>query len=419
MTKKRKPPKRAAVGDRVCEVKVSFDAAVPPETAKRFIGELRSELGARSQLAKEREAEARERFEERARRAGPPGDGFLVASHPSADPLREPRRPAPAPNNAVEAGRRDRCYAALPREQIGDLNKAYFTPADSDDALRCLRALRQAAWDVLDGPSPNEPSPTTRLARLHAAAQDADVVLLGGDYNSELRRAIVRMLTWVPRGPATKPLAKALIAAAKKHGWHAEHFDEPLFGSQAWSYPLLGVKEEARTFHGLIAAVCRAAGVDHDEVMRQFYRDRDAARRAEAERRARDRARKKSRAKVASFLRNKKIPLDKRVAKLDELLREKIASPMYKAQDLLDRTFASYLLDWLVTFYGGGIDPKTNSARIRALLAPFRAAARRERHRLRAGTDLRGAMGTRAETLVRDPKTNSTRIGKMLRKGNP
>jgi len=66
--KKRKPPKRVAAGD--------LDAAMPPETAKRFIGELRSELGAWSQLAKEREADARERFEERARRAGPPGESF-------------------------------------------------------------------------------------------------------------------------------------------------------------------------------------------------------------------------------------------------------------------------------------------------------------------------------------------------------
>jgi hypothetical protein len=149
--------------------------------------------------------------------------------------------------------------------------------------------------------------------------------------HSSIRKAIVSLLTWVPSyGPATEGLAKALVKAGRECEWVEkddktplkERFDAPIFGSQAWSYLLIGSKDEARTFHALIHEVCRAAGVDHTQVMEDFYREREASRKAEADRKAGVQKRRDERAGVVAFLKDKRVPLDQRIAKLDELLRE-------------------------------------------------------------------------------------------------
>lgn len=195
--------------------------------------------------------------------------------------------------------------------------------------------------------------------------------------HSDLRRALVRLLTWIPEhGPATDDLAEALIEASKECGWEdedekrpaRERFDAPLFGSQAWSYKLLGSKDSARSFHGLIAEVCRAAGVDEHAVMSEFWREREAAKKAEEERKAGVQKRKDERSEIARYLKDKKVPLEERIAKLDELLKKQAATHKLKPYAREGgESFVGYLGHWLVTWYGGGIDDQINLARIKKL----------------------------------------------------
>lgn len=200
----------------------------------------------------------------------------------------------------------------------------------------------------------------------------------------DLRRAIVAFLTWVPEyGPATEELANALVEAGKVNEWigddetqtPAERFNAPFFGSQAWSYLLLGSKDSARTFHGLIASICRAAGVDEDEVMATYWHRRHVAEEERAERAAAVAKRKNERAAVVAFIQDAAIPLTQRVAKLDEILTKQ--ATLHKLQPYDEEgEFTRYLTNYLKEYLGGGISYKINKARIGKLEKERYEAAR-------------------------------------------
>lgn len=186
--------------------------------------------------------------------------------------------------------------------------------------------------------------------------------------HGELRNAIVDLLSWVPEtGLATKALEKAFFKAAKEHGWNAEPdtLKQPFFGSQAWSYPLLGVKDTARSFHAMLHNVIRAAGFDPDEIMQEIY---EKQQRREAEAKARLEGiekRKTERAEFIAYLQNDQVPLDERIVKLDEVLRKhgKGLKPYSEAKH---ENFG-HLHTVLQRYYGGGISARINRARIKKL----------------------------------------------------
>jgi hypothetical protein len=189
--------------------------------------------------------------------------------------------------------------------------------------------------------------------------------------HNEVHRAVRALLKWVPEhGLATEGLEKALVKAAKEHEWDADlekMKKSPFFGSQAWSYPLFGSKDTARTFHALIHNLVRAVGMDPDAIQNEIYLETQTREQAEADRKAGVQKRKDERAKVAAFLKNKKIPMVDRIAKLDEILAKRVMvhklSPFEKGLD----GFSGYLHDWLRTWYGGGISPEINHARVSKL----------------------------------------------------
>lgn len=199
--------------------------------------------------------------------------------------------------------------------------------------------------------------------------------------NSELKRAIVKLLSWVPSGLGTKQLHEAMIESGRKGGWIGKNatpaeltamFEEPFFGSQAWSYPLFGSKEEARSFHGYLHGVIRAAGLDPHEIEAQLHEEREARRKEEADRKAKVQAKRDERAQVTDFLKGKTgAPLTERIAKLDELLRGHVVALQLKPYAPADENKGdegfSYLRRWLDNYYGGGISKRVNNARINKL----------------------------------------------------
>lgn len=197
--------------------------------------------------------------------------------------------------------------------------------------------------------------------------------------HSALRRAIVDLLTWVPPdGPATEGLAKAIVKAGREWEWidkddkrsTQERFAQPIFGSQAWSYPLLGSKDTARTFHTLIANVCQAAGVDERQVMSDFYSRREAEEKAENERKAAVKKKRDARDEVAAYLKDSTVPLEQRIAWLDELLAQQVKRHKlvpFAERDDPDGEGFDYLYRFLKTYYGNGITDDINQARIKTL----------------------------------------------------
>jgi len=191
--------------------------------------------------------------------------------------------------------------------------------------------------------------------------------------HSNIRRAVENLLKWVPdHGLATDALEKALVKAAKETGWNSDIENmkkAPFFGSQAWSYPLFGSKDTARTFHALIHNLVRAVGLDPDEIEQKIEQEATAREKAEADRKAGVQKRKDERAGVITFLKSRKVPLAQRIAKLDELLAGQATLrkliPFGPATE--DRNYQPYLSDWLDTWYGGGINSKINHARISKL----------------------------------------------------
>lgn len=194
--------------------------------------------------------------------------------------------------------------------------------------------------------------------------------------HTDLHEAIVSLLTWIPNGgPATPMLAQHLVQAGVEYGWiepgdktsPEERFDAPFFGSQVWSYLLLGSKDEARSFHARIHAVCRAANVDYDHVMEEFNRKRDAAMKAAEEREVRGKERRDERAGVVVYLQDEDILLEERIAKLDELIKRQAALRKLVPFSTNEFGFSPYLHRWLATYYSGGLGEEINRARVSKL----------------------------------------------------
>lgn len=81
----------------------------------------------------------------------------------------------------------------------------------------------------------------------------------GGD----VLEAVEHLLRWVPECGGEP----AVVRAFKKSQYPPGPNDRemPFFGSQCWSYSILG-KEDARTFHALIHNLVRALGIDPNEI---------------------------------------------------------------------------------------------------------------------------------------------------------
>jgi hypothetical protein len=191
--------------------------------------------------------------------------------------------------------------------------------------------------------------------------------------HNPIRKAVVDLLSWVPEGRslATEKLNKAFMAAGRETGWIGDdetaeqRFSEPFFGSQSWSYPLLGSKAEARTFHALIHNLIRTVGMDPDAVIDEIYqarmrREEEAKARAVGAQKRRD-----ARASLIAFLRGD-APLPERIAKLDEILRERAKGLKPYSDGKNDDGFG-HLYKYLDNYYGGGISREINAARIKAL----------------------------------------------------
>jgi hypothetical protein len=193
-----------------------------------------------------------------------------------------------------------------------------------------------------------------------------------------MKRAVRALLAWVPEtsGFATDELNQAFMKAGREFQWIDENetaearFKEPFFGSQSWSYPLFGSKDTARSFHGLLHEVIRSAGLDPDALMREIRVERTAHEKAEADRKAGVQNRRDERAKVVEFLKGS-APMEERIAKLDEILRERAGVPGTKSAlvPCADKTGEGYdhLYVYLDKYYGGGINSEINRARIKKL----------------------------------------------------
>lgn len=76
--------------------------------------------------------------------------------------------------------------------------------------------------------------------------------------------ALIRFINYAPE----YGLPEATIEAMKKSTWYEEGDEDSNFLSQAVIYPLLGGKEDPRTFFAYLDGVMRAAGFDPYEVKR-------------------------------------------------------------------------------------------------------------------------------------------------------
>ena len=186
--------------------------------------------------------------------------------------------------------------------------------------------------------------------------------------HTDLRKAVVDFLSWVPEtGLATKALEKAFFAAAKEYGWGAEPdtFEQPFFGSQAWSYVLFGSKETARSFHSEISAMIRAMGFDESAIQEEIYAKRERRKVEKAAHEAAVQKRRDEKAQLIAFLQSD-APLEERIVKLDEILLK--FSPGLKPYGDKHDGF-EHLHDTLKRYYGGGISHEVNTARIKKLEA--------------------------------------------------
>lgn len=172
---------------------------------------------------------------------------------------------------------------------------------------------------------------------------------------------------------------EALKESGKVNGWDVGEEDgeeypleeQPFFGSQAWSYPLFGSKDSARSFHALIHNLIRATGMDPHSVQMEIQRQteqenaqRKAWKESEAQRKEAMAHRKSERARIVAFLQGD-APAEERIAKLDELLKERAKT--LKPTQCSDAGYG-HLYKWLDKWYGGGISTEVNEARIQKLL---------------------------------------------------
>lgn len=189
--------------------------------------------------------------------------------------------------------------------------------------------------------------------------------------NSNVLEAVTHLLTWVPEsGLATPALEKAFFAAAKEYGWNAEKdtLTHPFFGSQAWSYPLLGSKDTARSFHGAIENLLRALGIDSHEIMKEYYAERKLREEEETERKNRKKEREDQRKKDIRYLKSK-APLSKRKDRLKEVLVKVRVPKEYRTLAELNHDLDHIRDEYLKTWYKGGINPKVNSQVVEGLRA--------------------------------------------------
>jgi len=107
--------------------------------------------------------------------------------------------------------------------------------------------------------------------------------------NEDFKKALFRLLTWVPEGAWSSPEMYEAFKAESARQQDDYEFDKyPFFGSQAWTY-LIWHKEDARTFHALLNNLMRAAGIDpngmseqvHLEIQRMEQEREEAKKRAE------------------------------------------------------------------------------------------------------------------------------------------
>lgn len=202
--------------------------------------------------------------------------------------------------------------------------------------------------------------------------------------HSNVQRAARDLLAWVPEyGLATEGLQREFEAAGRACQWIDEgekvedRFKRPFFGSQSWSYPLFGSKDEARTFHALIDNLIRATGIDPEVLKAEIYTQQRAKEQADADRKSGVQKRRDARVRVTAFLKNKKNPLKDRIAKLDELLRAKAISG--KLQPYSKENGFSELYNFLDAWYDGGISSSVNRGRISKLESEMYEALRSNR----------------------------------------
>ena len=94
--------------------------------------------------------------------------------------------------------------------------------------------------------------------------------------NLDVKKALEALLTWVPDGGDPQAIAGLKKAEFKQS---EEDRQTPFFGSQGWSYAILG-KHDARTFHALINQLIVALGYNPDVLMDTFEAEREAERKA-------------------------------------------------------------------------------------------------------------------------------------------
>jgi hypothetical protein len=220
---------------------------------------------------------------------------------------------------------------------------------------------------------------------------DCDVSVEHYCHNQNLRKAVTDLLSWVPqeRGFQTEDLTEAAMDAGIEAGWveagddPRKRFSRPFFGSQAYSYTLFS-KDSARTFHALIHNVCRAAGIDPEEIMTKIHNEIDAREKQAEDVLAARAQRKKERADIVAFMQGD-APLEERVAQLDKIIadcvrRHKLIPNATAEEHRVDRGF-SYVVKHLRDYWGGGISEKLNGERIlmaenAALMAQQEAGSR-------------------------------------------
>jgi hypothetical protein len=101
--------------------------------------------------------------------------------------------------------------------------------------------------------------------------------------DENFKEALIRFLSWVPEGMwSSEQMAEAFAKESKDQGDEYDFSKSPFFGSQAWSY-LIWYKEDARSFHGVIDNMIRAAGLDPYQIKSDLYKKREEEEKAHQE----------------------------------------------------------------------------------------------------------------------------------------
>ena len=92
--------------------------------------------------------------------------------------------------------------------------------------------------------------------------------------HEDFKEALIRFLSWAPEGMwASGEMAAAFKQENEKQGNNYDFQKYPFFGSQAWSY-LIWYKEDARSFHGVMDNMIRAAGFDPYQIRLEISQKR-------------------------------------------------------------------------------------------------------------------------------------------------